>query len=65
MDKLNIENELVSENTLTKLIDVSVFTLRYWRWKKKGPNYIKLENGRVRYPKKGINDWYEAHTRVG
>ena len=64
MDKLNIENELVSENTLTKLLDVSVFTLRYWRWKKKGPSFIKLENGRVRYPKKSIHDWYETQTRV-
>ena len=64
MDKLNIENELVSENTLTKLLDVSVFTLRYWRWKKKGPKYVKLENGRVRYPKKDIHDWYATQTRV-
>ena len=64
MDKLNIENELVSENTLTKMLDISVFTLRYWKQKKKGPSFIKLENGRVRYPKKDINDWDETHTRV-
>ena len=64
MERLKIESELVSENTLTKMLDISVFTLRYWRWKKKGPSFIKLENGRVRYPKQSIHDWYETQTRV-
>ena len=64
MDKLNIENELVSENTLTKMLDISVFTLRYWRQKKKGPSFIKLKNGRIRYPKQSIHDWDATQTRV-
>ena len=64
MDKLNIENELVSENTLPKMLDISVFTLRYWRQKNKGPKFVKLENGRIRYPKQGIHDWYATQTRV-
>jgi|TARA_X000001388_G_scaffold76296_1_gene73240 predicted DNA-binding transcriptional regulator AlpA len=64
MSKLNIENELVSENTLSKILDVSFWTLRYWRAQKKGPKYIKLENGRVRYPKKDIDDWYANQTKT-
>ena len=63
MDKLNIENELVNERTLSKLLDISTWTLRYWRYKNKGPEFVKLENGRVRYPKQGIHDWYATQTR--
>ena len=64
MDKLNIESELISENTLTKMLDISVFTLRYWRHKNKGPRFIRLDNGRVRYPKQEIHDWYEKQINM-
>ena len=64
MDKLNIENELLNERTLSKLLDISTWTLRYWRYKNKGPKFVKLENGRIRYPKQDIHDWYATQTRV-
>ena len=64
MDKLNIENELVNERTLSKLLDISTWTLKYWRYKNKGPKFVKLENGRIRYPKQSIHDWYATQTRV-
>ena len=41
MERLKIESELVSENTLTKMLDISVFTLRYWRQKNKGPEFVR------------------------
>lgn len=56
MIKLNIEAELISEKTLSKLIEISEHTLRFWRRNKKGPKFIKLE-GRVRYHKNDINSW--------
>ena len=63
--KLKIEGELLSENTLTKMLDISVFTLRYCRQKNKGTEFIKLDNGRVRYPKQKIHDWYENQIKNG
>ena len=59
MNILKIDSELVSENTLAKLIDISVFTLRYWRQNNKGPKFVKLKNNRIRYPKQEIQNWYE------
>lgn len=64
MDKLNIENELVNERTLSKLLDISTWTLKYWRYKNKGPKFVKLENGRIRYPKQDIHDWYEKQINM-
>jgi len=65
MDKLNIENELVNERTLSKLLDISTWTLKYWRYKNKGPKFVKLENGRIRYPKQEIHNWYEDQVSKG
>ena len=59
MNILKIDSELVSENTLAKLIDISVCTLRYWRQNNKGPKFVKLKNNRIRYPKQEIQNWYE------
>lgn len=65
MDKLKIDGELISENTLTKLIDISVFTLRYWRQHNKGPKFVRLENGRIRYPRQEVQNWYENQVSRG
>ena len=43
--------ELNSEKTLSEILDVSRDTLKYWRKTGKGPEFMRLENGRVRYPK--------------
>ena len=65
MDKLKIDGELISENTLTKLIDISVFTLRYWRQNNKGPKFVRLENGRIRYTRQEVQNWYEDQVSRG
>ena len=65
MNILKIDSELVSENTLAKLIDISVFTLRYWRQNNKGPKFVKLKNNRIRYPKQEIQNWYEDQVSKG
>ena len=62
MNILKIDSESVSENTLAKLIDISVFTLRYWRQNNKGPKFVKLKNNRIRYPKQEIQNWYEGQV---
>ena len=63
--KLKIDGELISENTLTKLIDISVFTLRYWRQNNKGPKFVRLENGRIRDPRQEVQNWYEDQVSKG
>ena len=65
MDKLKIDGEVISENTLTKLIDISVFTLRYWRQNNKGPKFVRLENGRIRYPRQEVQNLYEDQVSSG
>tara|TARA_Y100001963_G_C6632146_1_gene376808 strand:+ start:549 stop:755 length:207 start_codon:yes stop_codon:yes gene_type:complete len=59
MDKLNIEGELLNEKSLSKLLDISIWTLRHWRYNDKGPKFIKMDNSRIRYPKKNINEWWQ------
>ena len=59
MARLSIESELVSEKTLSKLLEISEHTLRFWRRNNKGPKYIKLE-GRVRYHRDDVNQGFQS-----
>jgi len=56
--------EFLTEKELSALISVACSTLRTWRAKKKGPEYVKL-NYCVRYPRKNIDAWLQICTKAG
>lgn len=45
---------------LAALLDLSEITITLWRWKNKGPRYIK-QGRRVAYPKAETNQWAIDH----
>ena len=56
--------EFLTEKELSALISVACSTLRTWRAKQKGPEYVKL-NYCVRYPRKNIDAWLLICTKAG
>ena len=64
MAKLSIESELVSEKTLSKILEISEHTLRAWRRDNKGPKCTKLGK-LVRYHRDDINTWFKEEDING
>jgi predicted DNA-binding transcriptional regulator AlpA len=49
--------EVLHPRDVAKRLRVSDRTLAGWRQKKKGPRYIKLAGGPVRYLRSDVDDW--------
>ncbi|MEU4655406.1 helix-turn-helix domain-containing protein [Streptomyces sp. NPDC023723] len=50
---------LLAPPQLAELLAVSDKTLRNWRNNGKGPSYIKLDGGAVRYPVRDVCAWLD------
>jgi len=54
--------ECISEKQLSELLSIKEATLRTWRARGRGPQFIKAEGkkGSVRYPLHAIQEWYSS-----
>lgn len=61
-----IPNDLkvIGEREVSALLGVSTSTLRHWRRKsvRKGPKFLKLDNGSVRYRLRDIEQYQEERV---
>lgn len=55
--KLVTDDLLLNENDAADYLDLSPGTLREWRFQKKGPPYLKLPTGTVRYRQADLTAW--------
>ncbi|SMP82016.1 Helix-turn-helix domain-containing protein [Desulfonatronum zhilinae] len=56
----------LKEKEAAALLGLSVKTLRQWRWKGTGPDYLKLGNGRgaaIRYEPEALEQ-FKAQSRI-
>ena len=60
-----IEKKYLNEKSLAAYLDTSHHTLKYWRKLGKGPEFIKLPNGRVRYSIDDINTYCKKSIENG
>jgi hypothetical protein len=44
------------------ILGVSVHTLEDWRWKRKGPPWIRISRSCVRYDQKVLQDWLASRS---
>ncbi|MEV0278618.1 helix-turn-helix domain-containing protein [Streptomyces sp. NPDC050610] len=51
--------QLLAPPQLAELLAVSDKTLRNWRNGNKGPRYLKLDGGAVRYPMQDVYAWLD------
>ena len=59
---------LLNERAVSKLLCVSLGTLRRWRLRREGPLFVKLGGGRasaVRYPLAALEAWLESRPTGG
>ncbi len=50
-------DNLLTTSEVAQKLQVNKGTLRNWRHKKKGPPFIKLETGAIRYYEKHVENW--------
>lgn len=55
-------DKLLSGKQAAALLDVAPITLRVWRQRGKGPDYIEV-GGRIKYRESAIAAWLEERTR--
>lgn len=53
---------LLSEAQAAKFLGYSRSSLNQWRVKGKGPEFVKLDTGTVRYRKSVLVEWLEKHS---
>jgi len=53
---------LITARELATRCNVSLRTVENWRYRKQGPTYVKLLNGRIRYPMPGVNVFIAQYT---
>ena len=56
------ENEMLTTKELAAELRVKVQTLRVWRMKDKGPDYVRVSRNLPLYPRKYIDEWKAART---
>ena len=53
---------LMTQDDAAKLLGVSPGTLRNWRWRNKGPSWIRLGEA-IRYSPQALREYVEVRTR--
>ena len=56
------EAPLLTEQEVSRLLNIKVATLRRWRWAGRGPRYIKV-GACVRYRQDELRGFIDANTR--
>ncbi|WP_072688398.1 helix-turn-helix transcriptional regulator [Rhodococcus marinonascens] len=54
--------DLATPVDLARYLQRPVQTLAMWRARRKGPRFIKLENGHIRYRWNDIDSWLDAQV---
>jgi hypothetical protein len=54
--------DVLREGPAGEYIDTPAATLRQWRYLGKGPRYVKLPNGGVRYRRADLDEFLAAST---
>jgi hypothetical protein len=62
LTKIEKEYRLLSAEDVSRMLDVPVNTLRYWRWKRINLSYVDFGSGKVRYCNFHIKDFILKHS---
>jgi len=55
---------LLTPKQTAKILTVQVATLKMWRYRRKGPAYVRLASGDVRYPESNVQAYLEQSITV-
>lgn len=57
-----MQGKLLTENEMAEFFGIKPNTAAKWRYEGKGPGYIKLSNGIVRYDLKTLHQYIQDNT---
>ena len=60
----NPTKEFLTEQEAAEYINMSVKTLRRWRFDRRGPNYAKIAGKSIRYPISELQEWIKQQIVV-
>ena len=55
---------LLTPDDAAEFLSLATTTLADWRWQRKGPPWIPISRGCVRYSKEALEAWLERRTIV-
>lgn len=53
---------LLKTEQAAELLGLRPCTLADWRWQRKGPPWVQISRGCVRYRQEALEEWLERHT---
>ena len=59
----HIDDQFMTDKQLAERLNVSVYTVRSWRFRKQGPRYVQM-NRTIRYPVSGVEEFLTAKARA-
>ena len=60
-ERFSPDEELMNEHAAAAFLDLSVQTLRAWRWQKRGPPFYRLPGSTaIRYGRSHLRDYRDA-----
>lgn len=58
------DEKLLNEQQAAEYLEFTPRALQMWRHKGNGPKYVKISSRAVRYRKRDLDEWIEAHVRT-
>ena len=55
---------LLTPKQTARILTVQVSTLKMWRHRNRGPQYVRLASGDVRYPEQNVREYMEQSITV-
>lgn len=57
-------DKLINEREAGEFLGYSIRTLQNWRVRGGGPKFVKVSARSVRYRRRDLNEWIDAHLRA-
>lgn len=59
-----LTEEFLTTTQVAALLDVTRWTLNYWRMQRQGPPFVMLTRGTIRYPRQGLESYLRRHVHT-
>ena len=59
-----MQEQLLNERQVAELLGLQVRTLQGWRFRRRGPGFIRISGKCVRYSPATIQAWIDAHAKT-
>ena len=58
-----MNTQMCDERVAARIIGISVSTIRQWRARGRGPQFVKIDDSIIRYPEETVREFAEAYRQ--